>query len=469
MRRRTRLRKPLWPRHRRRPPSRLIRTFVLPTVLTVRRASPVGAPRTIDREPQLAASTAAPPAPAPPREAPRPLAAAPVLPDQPAPDLEDLGPDVPSSDEPSGCAEAELPTGAAAPREAVPAAVARTARTVAIIPAHDEERDIAVAIRSVRDQVDEVVVVADNCTDATEAIAADEGATVFVTRGNRAKKAGALNQALDRYLPTLDADDFVLLMDADSAVCEGWVELALGHYSRASGGISGAYMPREVDGFVPLLQRVEYAQERRRIARRHGRVDVLSGVASIFSVRVLREIADKRGGVLPGRRGQFYDESSLTEDFEITVALRCLGYRPRSPKDCAVETDVMPTWSALYTQRIRWQRGTLETLREYPRLVSLPLWLVQVWTYLRSLVWPLMFGLIAVAASYGVLQLWSWWLLMLPLMAVDQLVTSWRGGWKARLLAASLLPGVMFDNFRGVVYWTALWKALRKHTPTWIT
>jgi poly-beta-1,6-N-acetyl-D-glucosamine synthase len=452
---------------------------VLPTVPTVGRVTPVGAPRTEDREPQLAAWTSASPpatapAPAPPIEPPRPLTASPVSPAQHVQDLEDPSsdgpsPDGPSPDEPSPFAEAELPAGAATPREAAPAATTGVARTVALIPAHNEERDIAMAIRSVRDQVDEVVVVADNCTDATEAIAADEGATVFVTQGNRAKKAGALNQALDRYLPSLDGDDFVLLMDADSAVCDGWVERAQGHYTRASGGISGAYMPRELDGFVPLLQRVEYAQERRRIARRHGRVDVLSGVASIFSVRVLREIADKRGGVLPGRRGQVYDETSLTEDFEVTVALRCLGYRPRSPKDCTVETDVMPTWGELYTQRIRWQRGTLETLREYPRLVSFPLWLVQVWTYLRSLIWPLMIGLIAVAAYFDVLQLWSWWLLMLPLMAVDQIVTTWRAGWRARLLAAVLLPGVMFDNFRGVVYWMALWKSLRKHTPTWIT
>jgi poly-beta-1,6-N-acetyl-D-glucosamine synthase len=441
---------------------------MLPTVASVRRETPAGPPQTGELEPRLAASTmAAPPVPAPAIEPPRPFGASPVSPGQHAPNLHGPSSGEPSAHEPAQVAE--MPAGAATPLAAVPAARTGVARTVAVIPAHNEERDIAVAIRSVRDQVDEVVVAADNCTDATEAIAADEGATVFVTQNNRAKKAGALNQALDHYLPILDADDFVLLMDADSAVCVGWVERARGHHTRASGGISGAYMPRDLHGFVPLLQRVEYAQERRRIARRQGRVDVLSGVASIFSVQVLREIADKRGGVLPGRRGEVYDESSLTEDFEITVALRCLGYRPRSPKDCTVETDVMPTWGELYTQRIRWQRGTLETLRQYPRLVSFPLWLVQVWTYLRSLIWPLMIGLIALAAYYDVLTLRSWWLLMLPLMAVDQVVTTWRAGWRARLLAAVLLPGVMFDNFRGVVYWMALWKSLRKHTPTWIT
>src|SRR5689334_14353932 len=86
----------------------------------------------------------------------------------------------------------------------------------ALIPAHDEAHQIAQCIAAVRDQVDRVVVVADNCSDGTEAVARAEGAEVVVTVGNRAKKAGALNQALGQLLPTLRGADCVLVVDADS-------------------------------------------------------------------------------------------------------------------------------------------------------------------------------------------------------------------------------------------------------------
>ena len=44
-------------------------------------------------------------------------------------------------------------------------------------------------------------MVADNCTDATEAIAPALGVEVFRTVENTRKKAGALNQALREVLP----------------------------------------------------------------------------------------------------------------------------------------------------------------------------------------------------------------------------------------------------------------------------
>jgi poly-beta-1,6-N-acetyl-D-glucosamine synthase len=77
---------------------------------------------------------------------------------------------------------------------------------VALIPAHNEERQIGGAIQSLRQQEsppDLIVVCADNCTDHTSAKARAAGAHVFTTIGNTHKKAGALNQALAVLLPAL--------------------------------------------------------------------------------------------------------------------------------------------------------------------------------------------------------------------------------------------------------------------------
>src|SRR5262249_27191258 len=90
-------------------------------------------------------------------------------------------------------------------------------RVLVLVPAHNEQDCIAGTLRSLHSQSrrpDRIVVVADNCTDDTATIATEHGAEVFPTVGNRHKKAGALNQALDRLLPSLDSTDAVLVMDA---------------------------------------------------------------------------------------------------------------------------------------------------------------------------------------------------------------------------------------------------------------
>src|SRR5512139_691383 len=100
----------------------------------------------------------------------------------------------------------------------------RTGPVVALIPAHNEEANIAAAVEGLLTQTcrpDRVVVVADNCTDQTARIAVERGAEVVTTSGNTHKKAGALNQALDHVLPTLGDDAYVLVTDADSVLVPG--------------------------------------------------------------------------------------------------------------------------------------------------------------------------------------------------------------------------------------------------------
>src|SRR5205823_5557778 len=83
------------------------------------------------------------------------------------------------------------------------------------------------------------------------------------------------------------------------------------------------------------------------------------GTASLFRVGVLREVAAARGARLPGVPSAIYDTAALTEDNEITLAIKTLGHLVRSPKECTVETEVMPSWRDLGKQRLRWQRGVI--------------------------------------------------------------------------------------------------------------
>jgi biofilm PGA synthesis N-glycosyltransferase PgaC len=94
-------------------------------------------------------------------------------------------------------------------------------------------------------------------------------------------------------------------------------------------------------------------------------VFVLTGTASLFRSAALAAVATARGSVLPGDRGDVYDTYSLTEDNELTIALKTLGASMVSPRRCRVRTELMPTWRDLWHQRQRWQRGALENIGMY--------------------------------------------------------------------------------------------------------
>ena len=57
-------------------------------------------------------------------------------------------------------------------------------------------------------------------------------------------------------------------------------------------------------------------------------------------------MADARGTLLPGTAGRVYDTLALTEDNELTIALKTLGARMVSPLECRVITEVMTDLAA---------------------------------------------------------------------------------------------------------------------------
>jgi cellulose synthase/poly-beta-1,6-N-acetylglucosamine synthase-like glycosyltransferase len=117
-------------------------------------------------------------------------------------------------------------------------------RIAVLIPAHNEEERIADAIQGMWRQSrppEIVVVVADNCTDATAEVAARNGAQVFHTHENRHKKAGGLNQALNWLLPYLTDYDLVLVQDADTVLNPEFIATAMATFSRRVGAVGGVF------------------------------------------------------------------------------------------------------------------------------------------------------------------------------------------------------------------------------------
>ena len=209
----------------------------------------------------------------------------------------------------------------------------------------------------------------------------------------------------------ISARDVVMVMDADSVIVPEFLETAMGRLEADPDliAVGGVFYGEGGSGLVGQLQRNEYTRYQRHISRRKGKVFVLTGTASLFRTYALKAVADSRGQLLPGDPGQVYDTLALTEDNEMTLSLKSLGAKMVSPMQCRVVTEVMPTWRALWRQRMRWQRGALENIGAYGLTrATLRYWLQQI------------------AIGYGTIALNAYLLLLLiTLLAADSFQFVW--------------------------------------------
>ncbi|THV37116.1 glycosyltransferase [Glycomyces buryatensis] len=343
------------------------------------------------------------------------------------------------------------------------------------IPAHNEEKRLPATLASLAQQTvapDRIVVVADNCTDTTPDIARSAGVEVFFPVDNREKKAGALNQAIAGMLPTFGPNDVVMVMDADTYFAsDKFIESAVRRMTddRAMMAIGGLFLGEQGHGLLGQFQRNEYTRYTREIKRRRGRVFVLSGTASVFRPAALRAVAESRGTLLPGVHGDVYDTIALTEDNELTLAIKSLGGLMISPHECTVITELMPTWRQLWRQRLRWQRGALENLSAYGVTpTTTRYWAQQIGIGYSAVALASYFSLMGITVM--AIDSWVWfpfWGCLSMVFAIERIVTVWRGGWRARLLAAMVLPELVYDLYIEVVFLKGVGDMVFGRSATW--
>ncbi|MBN1091571.1 glycosyltransferase [Blastococcus sp. TML/M2B] len=395
-----------------------------------------------------------------------------------------------------------------------------------LVPAHDEGARILATLAGLREQTlrpDRVLVVADNCSDDTATLARAAGAEVYETVGNRDKKAGALNQAwalrfrraavgdrrgtdrrgfdrrtsalpLDapdrrsggrrqqarrgviarrRYTgpvrPDRSDDSLVVVQDADSTLDRGFLAGAARHIRRDErmGAVGGTFRGDPGGGLVGHLQRNEYARYARDVRRLKGKCLVVTGTAAMFRAGTLRRISEARqNGELPrgDGAGGIYDTTVLTEDNELTFAILHLGYTVLSPQECTLTTEVMPTWRALWHQRLRWKRGAVENCFQYGvTSITWRYWGRQLLTLAGVLVTLLYLGSLAASlAVSGSVRVEPFWLAVTGIFVLERVVTIADRGWRHMLLAASMYE-LLYDVFLQLVHAKAyLDSALRR-------
>ncbi|KKT53917.1 MAG: Glycosyl transferase, group 2 family protein [Candidatus Collierbacteria bacterium GW2011_GWB2_45_17] len=242
-----------------------------------------------------------------------------------------------------------------------------------IIPAQNEQKNIVRAIRSADQQTHpnkKIIVAVDNSSDYTYQIAKGRQSTVpnltvFYTYENHGRKAGALNQAIDLYCQ--DAD-FIMVLDADTIAAPDVITEALRVLSTDSrlGAVCALThltpLPKNAtfdQKIIWQLQKLEYASADSRRVEHPEDLQVLAGTCVVFRPSALVSVAK-----LIRQNGQYYDQTNLTEDYELTLSLKKLGWLVTIGSKMHSWTDVPLSFSVHWHQRIRWARYHMDTLRQ---------------------------------------------------------------------------------------------------------
>jgi cellulose synthase/poly-beta-1,6-N-acetylglucosamine synthase-like glycosyltransferase len=233
-----------------------------------------------------------------------------------------------------------------------------------LIPAHDEAAVIAATLGSILPQLtegDRLLVVADNCTDDTAAIAADEGATVIERHNAELRGKGHALEFGIRHLET-NPPDIVIIVDADCQADAGTIDRLSRTCDYTARPVQSLYLMHAPAGAGLTARVAEFAWIVRNWIRPLGQSRLglpcqLTGSGMAFPWRLIRNLG--------------MANSHIVEDMKFGIDLALAGYPTVFCPDATVTSYFPSDKMATVTQRTRWEHGHLSMiLHELPRLLA---------------------------------------------------------------------------------------------------
>lgn len=242
-----------------------------------------------------------------------------------------------------------------------------SARVAVLIPAHDEAAGIAptiVALRDVAGPDVRILVVADNCSDDTAAVARAAGAEVIERHDATARGKGyALAFGRDHLAVGTERPDVVIVLDADCRLAPGSVEALVASVMRGAGQPAQAINliapdltaspMTQISGFAMVVKNLY----RSRGMTRLGGSALLTGTGMAFPWDLFAT-AD-------------LGSASLVEDLGLGITLVKAGHATVLVEAAGVSSLPPPPDAAL-AQRTRWEHGFMDIARNtaMPLLLS---------------------------------------------------------------------------------------------------
>jgi cellulose synthase/poly-beta-1,6-N-acetylglucosamine synthase-like glycosyltransferase len=242
-------------------------------------------------------------------------------------------------------------------------AAGRRPRVAVLMPAHDEAGGIAQSLRSVLPQLlptDRLVVIADNCSDDTAAVAAAAGAEV-IERHDTSKRGKGF--ALDFGVRHLERDppEVVLIVDADCFFSAGSVDVLARECLARALPIQGLYLNQSREGGGTRARIAAFASLVKNKVRATGLLALgqpcqLMGTGMAFPWASIRTAQLATGHIV--------------EDVKLALDLAIRGEPTQFCPDALVTSFFPLSDDGMRSQRTRWEHGHLGLiLTEAPKLL----------------------------------------------------------------------------------------------------
>lgn len=234
---------------------------------------------------------------------------------------------------------------------------------VIVVPAHNEERILSETLRDLRQAADgcaTIVVIADNCTDRTAAIARKVGVDVVERSDLELRGKGYALHRARSHLETAPPD-IVVIIDADCTIDSRSLWELVARCDAEKVAVQAIYLQNAGSNATPIVQLSTFAFFIRNCVRQRGlqrlsnRVHLVgTGMAFPWSIFEKMDLATP----------------NIVEDLHSGLELAAMGFAPRLAEGATVWTNPA-TQRSTFEQRQRWEGGYLQTARVWvPRLAA---------------------------------------------------------------------------------------------------
>jgi cellulose synthase/poly-beta-1,6-N-acetylglucosamine synthase-like glycosyltransferase len=237
-------------------------------------------------------------------------------------------------------------------------------RIAVLVPAHNESTGILATIEDIRAQLvagDRLIVVADNCTDDTAAVAAAAGVEVIERHDlTRIGKGYALDWGLQRL--RIDPPQIVIMIDADCRLSDGAIGRLAAGCAATGRPLQALYLMTSPDQVRINCQVAEFAWRVKNWVRPLGLRALglpcqLVGSGMAFPWDVIRS-ANLASG-------------QIVEDLKLGLDLAAVGHPPIFCPSAVVTSQFPGSAEGARTQRQRWEHGHIGLiLTLVPRLIG---------------------------------------------------------------------------------------------------
>jgi cellulose synthase/poly-beta-1,6-N-acetylglucosamine synthase-like glycosyltransferase len=227
-----------------------------------------------------------------------------------------------------------------------------------LVPAHNEEQVILPTLAALHGQLDEgdrVIVVADNCSDATAAIARDAGSIVLErTNLEQRGKGYALDHGLN-YLRE-SPPDVVIIVDADCSVAQGSLAKLKAAAVALEKPVQASYLLQAPEAASLPIKVSEFAVLVKNQVRTKGMSVLGSPIPLLGSGMAFRwqDIADA-----------ILASGEIVEDMKLGIELACNDLGTVYLDEAKVTSQLPSTKEALAQQRERWEQGHLDMIKRF--------------------------------------------------------------------------------------------------------